>query len=251
MSSNTESTLKIDGPVATITIATANGLNVMSSSAVGQLGDVVRKAAAAGGVRFTVIRAEGKVFVAGADIKEMDEMSADAAREFSRLGSACCDAIAEQPSITVAAIQGAALGGGCEIALACDFRIVAADARIGMPETRLGLIPGWGGIPRAMKLLGPAHAKRLIFSGAPVTAADAERIGLVDQVVSDAAALDAAVLAIGKSFAKSGPRAIALAKRAMRDGRDVAAFAECFQGRESREGMGAFIQKRTPDWVKG
>lgn len=251
MSNETLSNLTVDGSLATITIATEGGLNVMSSPAMTRLGDVVGQVAKNPAIRFTVLRAEGKVFVAGADIKEMTAFDAAAARAFGELGSGVCDAIAALPSITVAAIQGAALGGGCEIALACDFRIAVANAKIGLPETTLGLLPGWGGIPRAAKIAGEGVAKRLIFSGAPVSADEALNIGLVDQVLADQAALDEAVKNLRASFAKGSPTAIALVKRALRDGQDVAAFAACFTGPESREGMTAFVEKRPAVWMKG
>ena len=249
MSSNTTANVSFDGPIATVTITTPDALNIMSGDAIKRLGDAVGKVAAAKGVRFTVIRAEGKVFVAGADIKEMSGFGPDEATQFGRDGSGVCDAIETLPCITIAALQGAALGGGCEIALACDFRIATANVKIGLPETTLGLIPGWGGVPRAHKLLGAPMAKRLVFGGNPLTAEQAKAVGLIDEVVPDAAALDEAVKDLQQSLIKGSPAAIALAKRAMRDGKDVEAFADCFRNEESREGMTAFVEKRAATWV--
>jgi len=221
----------------------------MSAAAINRLGAAVEKVARNPGVRFTVIRAEGKVFVAGADIKEMSAFGPDEATQFGCEGSAVCDAIEALPSITIAAIQGAALGGGCEIALACDFRIATANVKMGLPETTLGLIPGWGGVPRAYKLLGGPAAKRLMFSGNPLTAEQAHVVGLVDEVVADQPALDAAVKNLQQSLMKGAPAAIALAKRALRDGKDVEAFADCFRNEQSKEGMAAFMEKRPARWV--
>ncbi len=251
MSSNTQSTATIDGPIATITISTEDSLNVMSSEAMSRLGDAVAKVAADPNVRFTIIRAEGKVFIAGADIKEMMPYDAAAAQKFGELGSSVCDAIEALPSITIAALQGAALGGGFEIALACDFRIAVGKAKIGLPETTLGLIPGWGGIPRAVRLAGQARAKKLIFSGNPIAATDGVAMGLIDTVVDDADALDTEIKNWITGFDRGGPQAVALVKRAIQDGKDVAAFADCFNTEQAREGMTAFAEKRPASWVTG
>lgn len=250
MSSQTTATLTVDGRFATVTIATEGGLNVMSTDAVRRLRETIDQVAADRNIRFTVIRAEGKVFVAGADIKEMSSFDAARGRAFSELGSGTCDAIAELPCITLATLQGAALGGGCEIAMACDFRIATQNVKIGLPETTLGLIPGWRGIPQAVKLLGPTIAKGLIFSGQPLSAEEAAGIGLIDEVVEDQDALEDATQRWSKRFAKGSPSAIALAKRAIADGQDIAAFADCFDGPESREGMTAFAEKRPANWME-
>jgi enoyl-CoA hydratase len=249
MSSNTTANVNVDGSIATITITTPDGLNIMSGDAIKRLGDAVAKAAHDKSIRFTVIRAEGTVFIAGADIKEMSGFGPEEATRFGRDGSGVCDAIENLPSITIAALQGAALGGGCEIALACDFRIATANVKIGLPETILGLIPGWGGVPRAYRLLGAPMAKRLIFSGRPLSGDQAKDVGLVDDVVPDEATLEEAIRILQQSLIKGSPAAIALAKRAMRDGRDVEAFADCFRNEESKEGMTAFVEKRPAFWV--
>ena len=196
-----------------------------------------------------VLTGSDKAFAAGADIKEMSAYGPDEARAFGELGSGVCDAIESIPSITIAVLQGAALGGGFEISLACDFRIAVAAVKMGLPETMLGLLPGWGGIPRTMGLIGQARAKRLIFSGAPVSAEKAARIGLIDEVVDDAAGLNDAIKRMCDSFSKGSPAAIALVKRSLREGRFVDAFTDCFAGPESREGMTAFAEKRPANWI--
>lgn len=240
-----------EGSRATVTISTDGGINVLSATALKELGGVVNALAGDSRIRFTVFRAEGKVFVAGADIKEMSGFDAQAARSYGELGSRVLDAIEALPSVTVAALQGAALGGGCELAMACDFRIATSQVKIGMPETTLGLVPGWGGIPRALRLLGEPAAKRLIFSGVPVTADEALALGLVDEVVSDAASLNEAVGRWFQRFSRGGPMAISGVKRALRDGQPLSAFADCFARAESREGMAAFAEKRNPNWAAG
>lgn len=251
MSSHTDVNVNIDGPTATIVFRTEGGLNVMSSEALEKLAIAVEAARGAQGVRLTVLRAEGKVFVAGANIKEMAGFDPDRAYAFSQRGNEVMDALASLPSITVAALHGAALGGGCEIALACDFRVATGEVKIGLPETSLGLIPGWGGTQRSLKLLGPIWGRRLVWGAEPLSAQEAGQIGLVDEVVANAEELDAAVDRLRQRFVRGGPRAIATAKRAFLTGDEPAAFRDCFTGDESREGMTAFIEKRKARWMEG
>lgn len=251
MSSYTRAELTIDGSLATVTISTGEGLNVMSSKTTTQFGEVVDQLANKPEIRFVVFRGAGKVFIAGADIKEMCTFDAAAARNFGQIGKALCDAIEALPMVTVAALNGAALGGGCEVALACDFRIATSQVKIGLPETTLGLLPAWGGIPRAIKLVGISTAKRLIFGGTPVSAKQAKELGLIDEVVSDDEALDKALENLRASLTSGGPVAVGLAKRAMRDGQDIAAFAACFNDSESQEGLKAFAEKRKASWAEG
>ncbi len=250
MSTATEVKLTIDGSLATIVFSAESGINVMSSAVLEKLADAIEAVREANQVRMTVLRAEGKVFIAGADIKEMRSFGREEAKRFSLRGNEVMDALASLPSITVAALHGAALGGGCEIVLACDFRIATEKVLIGLPETSLGLIPGWGGTQRALKLVGPSWARRLIWSAAPLVAAEAKKIGLVDQVVADEAALNEAVQATREEFLRGGPKAIAMAKRAFLTGDESSAFAECFGGEESAEGMAAFVEKRRANWME-
>lgn len=251
MSSNTDVRLTMDGPTATILFSTAGGLNVMSAEVLEKLAAAVEGARSAKDVRWTILRAEGKVFVAGADIKQMAGFDPERAKEFSRRGNEVMDRLASLPSITIAAIQGAALGGGCEIVLACDFRIATEAVKIGLPETSLGLIPGWGGTQRSLKLLGPTWGRRLVWSAAPLSAQEAAQIGLVDEVVADERGLDAAIDRLRQQFTRGGPRAVSLAKQAFLTGDEPAAFGDCFAEGESREGMTAFIEKRKARWMEG
>src|SRR5690606_11773376 len=167
-----------------------NALNVEVQEA---LRAVAAEAAASPEIKAVVVYGGEKVFAAGADIKEMAAMSyADMAPRASKVSEAI-DAVARIPKPVVAAITGYALGGGCELALACDWRVVAEDAKLGQPEIKLGLIPGAGGTQRLARLIGPARAKDLIFSGRMVDAAEAERIGLADRVVPAAEVYETAV----------------------------------------------------------
>lgn len=242
--------LETKGSHATITFATEDALNILSASVLHTLGATVARVRKDPAIRTTTIRADGRVFIAGADIHEMASFSVDQAREYAALGQGVMADIASLPSITVAAIQGAALGGGLELALACDFRIAVKTAKLGMPEVSLGLIPGWGGIGRLTRLIGIGRAKRLFLSATPASADTAMGWGLIDEVVNSSEDLLVRVPAFCESFYRAGPCAVVLAKRASRDFDDAGAFAECFENRESREGMKAFIEKRPARWME-
>jgi len=251
MSSETGIDLAVDGTRATATFRTERGINVMSLSVLECLGEVVEALGAKRDVRFCTLKAEGKVFIAGANIKEMSGFTPEDGKHLSTRGNEVLDALAALPCITVAAINGAALGGGCEIALACDFRIAVASAKIGLPETNLGLIPGWGGIRRMARVVGPQVARRLVFGGVPISADQAKACGLVDEVVASPEELDPAVEDLFKGLMRGGPHAIGMAKRVLLGGDEPEAFCECFTVEQSREGMGAFVEKRAAAWIGG
>lgn len=207
------------------------------------------------GIGAIVITGSEKAFAAGADIKEMAGMShLDMAARAPELSSAF-DAVARIPKPVVAAVTGYALGGGCELALACDWRVVAEDATLGQPEIRLGVIPGAGGTQRLARLVGPARAKDLIFSGRTVDAAEAARIGLADLVVPAGEVYDRAV-AMVRPYVGGPTQALRAAKLAIDGGldRDLASglawesqlFASLFGTEDQREGMAAFVEKRPP-----
>ena len=248
--SKTDVRLDLIDDRANITIFTEQGVNVFTKDILHKLGGLIRKVAQGPAVRTTVVQAEGKVFVAGADIREMLGFTPDDAHAYGRLGQDVYNDLAALPSITIAAINGAAMGGGLELALACDFRIAVKSAKLGMPETSLGLIPGWGGMTRLAKLVGMPRAKRMCLTALPVSGEDALSFGLVDETVNSPEDLSARAAALCKSFRRAAPSAVALAKRALRDGNDLAAFADCFGNRESREGMKAFLEKRTASWME-
>ena len=248
--SKTQVGVEIDGTHAVITLFTEAGLNVFSSDVLRRFRDAVGKVAKEPGVRTTSVQATGKVFVAGADIKEMAAFTPEKARAYGSLGQSVLNELAALPSITVAAINGAAMGGGLELALACDFRIAVKSAKIGLPEVSLGLIPGWNGIRRLTQLVGPARAKRLFLSGEPVLAEEGLAFGLVDQVVESADDLAGSVRDFCRSFHRAAPAAVALAKRAVRDGDDLSAFTDCFTKSDACEGMTAFIEKRAASWME-
>jgi enoyl-CoA hydratase/carnithine racemase len=227
-----------------------------------QVQEELRAAASAattdGDVRAVVVYGGDKVFAAGADIKEMAEMSYVDMAERAGSVSSAFDAIARIPKPVVAAVNGYALGGGCELALACDWRVAAADAKLGQPEITLGIIPGAGGTQRLSRLVGPARAKDLIMSGRFVDAEEALAIGLVDKVFP-AEEVYGAALALVRAYTAGPAQALRAAKLAVDGGleMDLASglawesqlFAALFATDDRREGMTAFMEKRKPDFT--
>lgn len=227
-----------------------------------QVQEELRAAATAAGadpqVRAVIVYGGERVFAAGADIKEMAAMSYVQMSERAGALSSAFDAVARIPKPVVAAVTGYALGGGCELALACDWRVVASDARLGQPEIKLGVIPGAGGTQRLARLVGPARAKDLIMSGRLVDADEALRMGLADRVAPAAAVYQTAVELV-RPYTTGPAQALRAAKLAVDGGLelDLASalawesqlFAALFATDDRREGMAAFIEKRDPDFT--
>jgi enoyl-CoA hydratase/carnithine racemase len=233
-------------------------MNALNAQVQEELRAAAHAATADDAVRAVVVYGGEKTFAAGADIKEMAEMSyVDMAARAGALSSAF-DALARIPKPVVAAVTGYALGGGCEMALACDWRVAADDAKLGQPEIKLGIIPGAGGTQRLSRLVGPARAKDIVFSGRMVDADEALRIGLVDRVVPAGEAYTAA-LALVRPYTSGPAQALRAAKLAVDGGldRDLAGglawesqlFAALFATDDRREGMAAFVAKRKPDFT--
>jgi len=230
-------------------------VNALNAELQADLRAAAERAAAAPEVAAVVVYGGERTFAAGADIKEMAGMSYVEMAERAGPLSAAFDAVARIPKPVVAAVTGYALGGGCELALACDWRVVAEDATLGQPEIRLGVIPGAGGTQRLARLVGPARAKDLIFSGRTVDAAEAARIGLADLVVPAGEVYDRAV-AMVRPYVGGPTQALRAAKLAIDGGldRDLASglawesqlFASLFGTEDQREGMAAFVEKRPP-----
>ncbi len=238
-----------DGNVATIEFSSEKGVQVLSSPVISAIGRIVEPIATDRAIRFVVFRATGKTFLAGADIKEMSHYTPDQAEVLSQHGHHVLDAIESLPQATIAAINGAALGGGCELSMACDFRIASANAKLGQPECQLGIIPGWGGTQRLPRLVGPAVARRLLYSGEAITAEEALRIGLLDEVVPTPDALAEAVNRWIARLTPGGPAAIRRIKQCLSGTDETNRFAACFNDAEAREGMAAFIEKRKAPWI--
>ena len=247
--------LAYDGQIATLTIQRPDKLNALDAEVLGGLGAAVEELAARDDLRCVILTGEGKAFVAGADIAAMQRMSPAEARAFARRGHAVFDAIEALRCPVIAAVNGFALGGGCELALACDFIYASERGRLGQPEVKLGVIPGFGGTQRLARRVGVAKARELIYTGAMIGAEEALRIGLVARVCPPDELMGVAVGA-ARAIAAMGPLAVAAAKRVLRDGADVPlpranaleieAFADCFRTEDQSEGMAAFLAKREP-----
>jgi enoyl-CoA hydratase len=240
--------------VAIVTIDRQEALNALDVATLTELRDRLRELAEDDAARVVILTGAGdKAFVAGADIKYMSGLDVEEAKEWGALGHGAGRLLETMPKPTIAAINGFALGGGCELAVACDLRYAGSGAKLGQPEVNLGIIPGWGGTQRLARLCGLGVAKELIFTGRIVDAEESLRIGLVNAVhdpVLDKAREVAGLLA-GKS-----PLALRLMKELVNralGGDHVAnleaegeTFGELFSGEDAKEGLTAFVEKREP-----
>ena len=246
---------EVRGAVALVTISRPEALNALDSATLVGLRDTCAELAGDAALRALVLTGEGRAFAAGADIAEMREMAPLDAERFSRLGHEACAALEALAIPTIAAVGGVALGGGCELALACDWIYASSRARFGQPEVKLGLMPGFGGTSRLARRVGVAWAKELVLAGEPVDCETAQRIGLVNRVFEPDALLDEA-LACAEAIGARGPVAVAAAKRVLQEGHgadvrvahalEQAAFASVFASEDRTEGLSAFLEKRDP-----
>jgi enoyl-CoA hydratase len=234
---------------ATVRFVAEKGPPIMSSPVLGELTRITEALAQDACIRFVVFRSSGPVFNAGADVDEVANMSEDQGFPFSKHGQHVFDAIENLPQITFAAMNGHALGGGCELALACSFRIMVGGTRIGQPEVKFGVIPAWGGTKRLFLLAPFNYALRMLYSGEPISAEEAHRIGLVDEVVPAEADLDAALERWFSKFAGCAPQAVIRIKRAVLNDDESHQFGLCLSSADAREGMRAFVEKRKPAWA--
>ena len=238
--------------VVTMTISSPATLNALNSTILSEIDSFVGSIDKTS-TRVLVITGEGKSFVAGADISEMSNLSEAEGLAFGQKGAAVFKKIEDLPFPVVAAINGFALGGGCELAMACDIRIASEKAKFGQPEVGLGIIPGFSGTYRLPKLVGQGIAKELIYTGKMITAAEALRIGLVNSVVAPEV-FQEAVDSLVASIVKNAPRAVSLAKKSINENFDMNVddalalenkyFAKCFATKDQKEGMAAFLGKR-------
>ena len=247
-----------DGGVAVVTINRPAKLNALSLQTLDELRRAVLDLKQDGGVRAIIVTGAGdKSFVAGADINELAVQSPVAGRELALAGQHVFDLIENLGKPVIAAINGFALGGGCELAMACTLRIAADTAKLGQPEITLGLIPGYGGTQRLARLVGKGRAMELILTGRQMSAADAERIGLVNRVVP-AAELMAETRTLAALLARSAPIAMRYIISAIHTGLEMPfAEAEVLEASlfglvastdDMREGTKAFLEKRKPEF---
>jgi len=241
-----------------ITLNRPKDLNALNSELLGELCSLLDEIAADESARVVIIIGSGdKAFVAGSDVKEMQPKTSVTIREFVLANRLALEKIERLPKPVIAAINGYALGGGCELAMACDLRIAAESARFGQPEINLGIIPGAGGTQRLSRLIGIAKAKELIFTGDMIDAGTALSLGLVNKVVPQASLLAEAKALGAKLAAKSGT-ALALAKAAINSAwqttlatgldMEMQNFSLAFATEDQKEGMSAFIEKRKPQF---
>ena len=251
--------LTFDGTIATITLNRPAVLNALNATLFRELDEVCSELALNLDVRAILITGAGpKAFAAGADIAELAGMDRESGEALARRGQNVFSRLATCGKPVIACINGFALGGGLELALACTFRIASETARLGQPEVKLGLIPGYGGTQRLPRLVGPSAALKLILTGEIIAAQEALRIGLVDEVVAAEALLPRAN-AIAAQLAALAPIAMAEALRAVNEGADLTLpqsleleaqrFGRLFDTADKKEGVAAFLEKRPANFT--
>ncbi len=227
-------------------------LNILNSEILQRLGEALADLENDKGIKAVIITGK-KDFSAGADIRELKEKDSEKAEVFSRLGHRIFNRIENMEKVVIAAVNGYALGGGCELALACDMRIAGENAKFGQPEINLGLIPGFGATQRLPRLVGLGRAKEMILTGRVIDAKEAESIGLVTKVVKDEELL-AKAEEIASGAAQKSPLIVKMAKTLLNEDRttehgfehEIALFSASFSKEDHLEGINAFLEKRTP-----
>jgi len=249
--------IQIADRIATVMISRPASLNALNSDFFREFNHFLDDLEPRDDVKVLVITGEGKAFVAGADISEMVNFRQEEGLQFSRSGQRTFDRLENLSIPVIAAINGYALGGGCELAMACDFRIASKLAKFGQPEMNLGLIPGYAATQRLSRQTGLGNALYLILSAETITAEDALRIGLVQKVCEPEALMDE-VMKLAARIASNGSLAIPSAKRIIREGMkggfsegsemEAETFGKLFNEATTKEGLKAFLEKRKPDW---
>jgi enoyl-CoA hydratase len=240
--------------VGTIILGRPQSLNVLDTETLLLLRDALAEIEKDDGIRVVIITGDGH-FCAGADIRELREKDFQAAKAFSQLGHEVFNHIENMGKPVVAAVMGYALGGGSELALACDIRIAGEGAKFGLPEVNLGLVPGFGGTQRLARLVGAGKAKELILTGKIIAAQDAESIGLVNIVVKDAEVMPKA-MEMARVLSEKSPLILKMAKGLINENPDIqkglakeiSSFAACFETEDHLERIKAFLEKRKPEF---
>ncbi len=244
--------------VAYLTINRPRFLNALNRKTILEIGAVVDILEKDESVQVLIVRgAGGRAFVAGADISKMLDMNVEEGKEISNLAQSVFSRLKNLPQVVIGAINGYALGGGNELAMACDIRIASSRAKFGQPEVKLGLIPGFGGTQRLQRIVGQGYSKELIFTGDMISAQEAFRIGLVNHVVAPEA-LNRVVNDLAQKIMNNGMKAVKLAKKSINEGGSIDLdsglaienrdWTNCFTNEESKEGMSAFVEKRKPNF---
>ncbi len=243
-----------EGAIGIITINSPATLNALNTQVLAQLDECIDEVEKEESIGVLILTGEGKAFVAGADIKEMLPLDAKQGEKLGANGSRIFRRLETLPMPVIAAINGFALGGGNELAMACDIRIASEKAKFGQPEVGLGITPGFAGTQRLPRLIGPAAAKELIYTGKIIGAQEAKELGLVSRVVAPEELMNVAKQ-LAEDILKNSWNAVALSKRAINDGlqldiesaMDLEAkiFGECFLSPDQKEGMSAFVEKRS------
>ncbi len=250
--------LEKEGAVTTVVINRPKALNALNTEVLAELVDVFQAISQDSETRVVILTGAGeKSFVAGADITYMKDLNPMEAREFAILGQGLTSLIENLPQPVIAAVNGFALGGGCELAMACDIRVAAENAKFGQPEVGLGVVPGFGGTQRLARLVSKGKAKELLFTADVLGARESMEIGLVDRVVPASELKEFCLNMAGKIVSK-GPQAIRLCKVAVNKGLEMdlanalsyeaEVFGLCFATEDQKEGMSAFVEKRKADF---
>jgi enoyl-CoA hydratase len=243
--------------IAVLTISRPEALNALNSQVFEELDAFITSLENKPEVRVLIITGEGKSFVAGADIAEMANMNQEEGRQFSFKGQAVFNRFESLKIPVIAAVNGFALGGGCELAMSCDFRIASNKAKFGQPEVNLGLIPGYAGTQRLSRLVGMGNALFLLTTAEVISAEEALRIGLVQKVVEPEELMNVC-MEIAQKISSKGKLSVQNVKQVTREGYNMPfingseleakVFGESFGNGESGEGMKAFLEKRKPNW---
>jgi len=244
--------------VALVTINRPEALNALDQETLAELTTVFRELKEDSSAAAVVLTGAGKkAFIAGADINQLSGLDAMAAKEFSLRGQAVMQVIESFPKLVIAAVNGFCLGGGCEVALACHFRLAGRRAKFGLPEIKLGLIPGYGGTQRLARLVGRGVALEMMLSGDMISADEGYRIGLVNRVVEDEVLVENSIQLASSIISKS-PSAVRYCLEAVNSGTQMSLsealgmestlFGLCFATEDAAEGISAFLEKRKPDF---
>lgn len=251
--------LTVEGPIAVVTIHRSACRNALNSQVYREIIAALQDVRDRDDVRVVLLTGAGdKAFAAGADIAQMVQESPQSGRQLSALCHEAAELLETMRQVTIAAVNGYALGGGCELTLACDLRIASDRAKFGLPEVTLGIIPGGGGTQRLPRLIGVARAKELIFTGGVIDAKEADRIGLVNRVVPHDDLMDTC-RSLAKAIAQNAGYAVSLAKEAinasgdtdLKNGlrREADLLGLAFATHDKQEGMTAFLERRRPEFT--